>query len=40
MVQRKLQQAGDKGAPLTDLPPQMHAYQVLPESGNALNIKI
>ncbi|MDD2272890.1 MAG: hypothetical protein PHP95_06310 [Desulfuromonadaceae bacterium] len=40
MVQRKLHQAGDKGGPVADLPPQMQAYQVLPESGNALNIKI
>lgn len=40
MVQRKLQQAGDKGEPAPELPPQLQAYLALPESGAVVTIKV
>jgi len=39
MVQRKLQQAGDRGEPVPELPPQLQAYMALPESGVGVTVK-
>lgn len=39
MVQRKLQQAGDRGEPAPELPPQLQAYMALPESGVGVTVK-
>lgn len=40
MVQRKLQQAGDKGETAPELPPQLQAYMALPESGAGVTLKV
>ncbi|BCS53819.1 hypothetical protein [Geobacter sp. SVR] len=39
MVQRKLQQAGDKGGPLPNGPPPLQAYAPLPEAGSTVRIR-
>lgn len=39
MMQRKLQQGGDKGTPVADLPTQLQAYLALPDSTAGLAIK-
>lgn len=40
MVQRKLQQVGDKGEPVAGLPTQMQAFLTPPDSGTSLTIKV